>query len=115
MSKISKELEQAAAVANLTQRAAHLLRNFFLNLATQEEKDELDIWMNASEANSYLFDLLLDTNREGTGAATMHLLVKMAKKEPRKGNIIAKILGWGVVAIIVLTMIDIFIPGRTRN
>ncbi len=112
MSKISKELEQAATVANLTPRAAHLLRNFFLKLATQEEKDELDIWMNESEANSHLFDLLLDANIDGTGAGTMHLLIKKAKKEPRKRNIIFKILGWGVVAIIVLTMIDIFIPGR---
>ena len=112
MSKMSEQLKQAATYADLNPRAAELLRNFFLNTATQAEKDELDIWMMASEANDHLFNLLVEVNRFGTGAGTLHLLVKMAQKTPRKKNRVRQVFGWLVLAFLVVTVVDLVIPGR---
>jgi hypothetical protein len=81
---LSDQIKEVAAYANLSQRASTLLQRFFLKVASEEELKELDDWMHESNANDQLFDLLLDLNRDGTGAGTIRLLTTLAKKPKYK-------------------------------
>jgi hypothetical protein len=71
---------------NLTPRAAELVQRFFLDVATQADKDELDEWMNESQANETLFDLMIEANKGGSGAASFHLLMKPVKNITSETN-----------------------------
>lgn len=102
---LGDRIKEVAAYANLSQRASTLLQRFFLKVATEEELKELDDWMHESNANDQLFDLLLDLNRDGTGAGTIRLLTKLSKKEkywpglePAVKIILSFVLGFLVLA-----------------
>ena len=82
--KYNEEMSAVAGYANLTPRAAELLQKFLLELASQQDKDELDEWLNESEANERLFDLLLEKTRGGVGAGILKFLMDHTKKEPVK-------------------------------
>jgi ferric-dicitrate binding protein FerR (iron transport regulator) len=105
MITLRQQIKEMAAEADLTPQAVTLLQNFFLDMATSEEKKALDEWLHASEANDQFFDLLLEINFEGTGAGTIHLLTKLAKKQPFKISRFWKI----VIGIVVLFLLDHFI------
>ena len=83
MNTLNDQIEEVAQYANLTPEAAELLKRFFLKVTTDAENQQLDDWINECPANDQLFDLLLDLNRDGTGAATMYLLKTYTKKPKR--------------------------------
>lgn len=53
-------LERMEPIANLTPKILGYLHRYFLETASQEEKDEIDNWMHECYANDFYFDLLLD-------------------------------------------------------
>lgn len=110
MSTYKARIEALAATADFTPRAAYLLKNFFLDLATQAEKDELDIWMNESEANGEMFDLLIEVNDEGTGAGTIALLHKLGRDKTRKKFKLYKGVWIGFLVILGIATLDHFLP-----
>jgi ferric-dicitrate binding protein FerR (iron transport regulator) len=111
MTTINDQLKLAATHADLSPDAAQLLQDFFLKLATPQQKDQLDAWLNQSEANSHFFDLLLEVNREGTGASTLQVLNKYKRKPKRKVNWVKRILLYPVYAFLLLSAVDAFWPG----
>jgi hypothetical protein len=115
MSTIKQRIETVAADADLNPQAAALLNNFFLNLASQAEKNALDLWLNEREANSELFDLLLDVNKDGTGAGTMALLTLLTKKTPRKMSRFSKISWLLILLILLVVLVDYLIPIHPIN
>ncbi|ULQ51716.1 FecR domain-containing protein [Flavihumibacter fluvii] len=113
MNTLKQRIIDVGAYANVTPRAAELIQRFFLDLATQEEKDELDAWMNESQANETMFDLMIEANKGGTGPAFISVLMKVVKKAPpkpmsRRKKIILRSLG---VALVVL-LLDHFMPSH---
>ena len=80
MNTLNEQIKAVAEYANLTPRAAELLKRFFLKVTTDAENQELDDWINESPANDQFFDYLLDLNKDGTGAAYMYLLKTYTKK-----------------------------------
>jgi ferric-dicitrate binding protein FerR (iron transport regulator) len=111
MTTINDQLKLAATHADLNAESAQLLQDFFLKLATPQQKDQLDGWINQREANSHFFDLLLELNREGTGAATLQVLNQYKQKPKRKVNWIKRILLYPVYAYLLLSVVDAFLPG----
>lgn len=111
MNTLKQRIMDVGAYANVTPRAADLIQRFFLDMATQEEKDELDAWMNESQANETFFDLMIEANKGGTGPAYISVLMKVVKKAPPKPMSRRKkfILGFLLVAFVVL-MLDHFMP-----
>jgi ferric-dicitrate binding protein FerR (iron transport regulator) len=112
MNTIKQQLEYTASFADLTPRIASLLQRFFLDMATKDEELEIDEWMNASKGNESLFDLLVEVNRNGTGAGSMALLMKLAKRTPRKPSRLKKYLWLAFWVILAILFLDYFIPGH---
>lgn len=110
MTTLKDQLKLAATQADLHPEAAQLLQDFFLKLATPQQKDALDVWLNEREANSHFFDLLLELNREGTGASTLQVLNQYKRKEKRKVNWIKRILLYLLYAFLILSAVDAFLP-----
>ncbi|KIC91319.1 FecR domain-containing protein [Flavihumibacter solisilvae] len=113
MSTLKEQIKEVAKHANLTPRAADLLGRFFLKVTTDEESQELDDWMHESPANDQLFDLMLEFNKDGTGAAYLRLLNKVTKKPKVKRR-----FGVGSWILFILLgsfgifWIETFIPSR---
>jgi ferric-dicitrate binding protein FerR (iron transport regulator) len=112
MTTLKDQLKLAATQADLHPEAAQLLQDFFLKLATSQQKDQLDAWLNEREANSHFFDLLLELNREGTGAATLQVLKQYKQKQQRKKNIFNKYLSYAFVGFLLIAFVDQLIPGH---
>lgn len=112
MNTLKQQIKEVADHANLTPRVAALIQNFFLEVASQEEKDELDEWMNESPANDRFFDMMLEANKDGTGAGSLSLLRKLVKKPKPKVNRWRKYTWRTVLALFVLVLVDHFIPSR---
>ena len=110
MTTINDQLKLAATNADLNPDAAQLLQDFFLKLATPQQKDQLDAWLNQSEANSHFFDLLLELNREGTGASTLQVLQQYKRKPEQKINWVKRILLYLLYAFLILSAVDAFLP-----
>lgn len=115
MKTLKQRLEEAAVAADLNPRVSQLLRDFFLKLATQADKDELDLWLNATDANSEFFDLLLEANNEGTNTATIALIIKHTKNPARKKSWIKRIL-WGLLLLsLVILLINHLLPSHPMD
>jgi ferric-dicitrate binding protein FerR (iron transport regulator) len=112
MTNYKEEIAAVAVYANLNGRASSLLQKYFLKVATQAEKDELDEWMNESEANERLFDLLLDATCDGVGAGIIKLLYDNTKKEPVKRSRFKKWAGRVALGLLVILLADYFIPAH---
>ncbi|ULQ52141.1 FecR domain-containing protein [Flavihumibacter fluvii] len=113
MINFKEQITEVAVHANLTPRASFLLQRFFLEVATQQEKDELDEWMNESEANERLFDLLIPASRGGVGAGFIKLLNDLVKKEPPKKP--GRFKKWMIrvaIGLLVVLLIDEIIPSH---
>jgi len=110
--KYNEEMSAVAGYANLTPRAAELLQKFLLELASQQDKDELDEWLNESEANERLFDLLLEKTRGGVGAGILKFLMDHTKKEPVKKSKIKFWLNRIAIGIIIALVLDYIIPSH---
>ena len=72
-----QQIQEVAAYATITPRALELLDKFFQEIATGEEKDEIDEWLHESGANDLLFDLLLESGDWGSKSETIHMLRKL--------------------------------------
>jgi ferric-dicitrate binding protein FerR (iron transport regulator) len=84
-----------------------------LDVATQADKDELDEWMNESQANETLFDLMIEANKGGTGAASFHLLMKLVKKSPPKPmSRKKKFMLSCLLVVVVVLLLDHFMPSH---
>lgn len=115
MKTFKQRIEEAAVSADLNPRISQILRDFFLKVATQADKDELDQWLNATEANSEFFDLLLEANNEGTNTATIALIIKHTKNPARKKSWIKRIL-WGLLVFyLVLLLINHLLPSHPMD
>ena len=115
MKTFKQRMEEAAASADLNPRISQILRDFFLKLATQSDKDELDQWLNATDANSEFFDLLLEANNEGTNTATIALIIKHTKNPARKKNWLKRIL-WGLLVFsLVILLINHLLPSHPMD
>jgi len=115
MKTLKQRLEETAVSADLNPRISQILRDFFLKLATQSDKDELDLWLNATDANSEFFDLLLEANNEGTNTATIALIIKYTKKPARKKNWFKRIL-WGLLVFsLVMFLINHLLPSHPMD
>ncbi|ULQ51743.1 hypothetical protein [Flavihumibacter fluvii] len=77
---LEQQIKEVPAYANITPRAVKLLHNFFVNIATDEEKNELDGWMHESNANDCLFDLLLEFDFKPTKIETIPMLRKLLSR-----------------------------------
>ena len=111
MNTLKQRIIDVGAHANVTPRAAELIQKFFLDLATQDDKDELDAWMNESQANETMFDLMIEANKGGTGAAFLSLLMKVTKKAPRKPmSRRRKYIYRGLLVALVVLLLDHFMP-----
>lgn len=110
MTTYKARIEALAAKADFSPRAAYLLKNFFLDLTTQEEEDELDLWMNESEANGEMFDLLIEVNADGTGAGTIALLHKLGREKTKKKFKFHKGIWIGILVILGVSTLDHFLP-----
>jgi len=115
MKTLKQRLEEAAVAADLNPRVSQILRDFFLKLATQSDKDELDQWLNATDANSEFFDLLLEANNEGTNTATIALIIKYTKKPARKKSWFKRIL-WGLLVFsLVMFLLNHLLPSHPMD
>lgn len=115
MKTLKQQLEDAAVSADLNPRASQLLRDFFLKVATKADKDELDQWLNASDANSDFFDLLLEANNEGTNTAAIALIIKYTKKPIRKKSWLKRIL-WALLGFsLVMLLINHLLPSHPMD
>ncbi|GAO45386.1 hypothetical protein [Flavihumibacter petaseus] len=112
MNTLKAQIEAVAVFADLHPRAALLLQNFFLELTTEAEEEELSAWTHENVANEKLFDLFVELNAEGPGAITPHLLAKLKKKAPlpKKRRRIRKIILWTLGSMLALLIADFFIP-----
>lgn len=104
------QLKQAAMNADLSPGAAKLLQDFFLKLATPQQKEELDAWLNHSEANSYLFDLLLEFNRDGTTEGILRLLNNHQKKSKQPVIWIKRFMISGLIGFVLISLLDVVFP-----
>ncbi|MBZ5857586.1 FecR domain-containing protein [Flavihumibacter profundi] len=110
MISYKEQIEAVAPYANLNQRASAIIQHFFLEIATQEEKDELDEWLNESEANERLFDLLISATRGGVGAGIIKLINDHTKKEPKKRSRSGKIFRIAGIGLLIILAIDQLVP-----
>lgn len=107
-----QRIKEAAAKADLTPRAVNLLNSFFMEHSTKEERDELDIWMNESEANSNFFDLMVEVNMNGVGISSLALMMKLAKREPRKKSKYRRYIYIGLLVLLGIVILDQVIPSH---
>ncbi|ULQ51954.1 FecR domain-containing protein [Flavihumibacter fluvii] len=110
MISYKEQIEAVAPYANLNLRASGIIQRFFLEVATQAEKDELDEWLNESEANERLFDLLIMATRGGVGAGILKLINDLTKKEPVKRSRLKRWLGRIALGLLLLLVVDYLIP-----
>ena len=111
MNTLKQRIIDVGAYANVTPRAAELIQKFFLDLATQADKDELDAWMNESQANETMFDLMIEANKGGTGAAFISLLMKVTKKDPPKPKSrVKKYIYRSLLVVVVVLLLDEIMP-----
>ena len=73
-----------AAYATITPRAIELLDKFFQEIATGDEKNEIDEWLHESGANDLLFDLLLELGDWGSKSETIPMLRKLISQADTK-------------------------------
>lgn len=112
MSSLTEEIKAVAAYANTGPKAIELLQKYFLEVATKQDKDELDEWIEESEANERLFDLMLMVNPNGMGSGVMKMLYEIADKVPEKKS---RWKWWRnriAIAIVMLLFLDYVIPSR---
>ena len=79
MSVLTKRIERVAAKADLNQKSVKWLLAFFIGVESQEDVDNLDLWLHERKANDKFFDLMLkiDKDRLGTApVATIHNLIR---------------------------------------
>lgn len=111
MNTLKQRVIEVGAYANVTPRAADLIQRFFLDMATPAEKDELDAWLNESQANETMFDLMIEANKTGSGASFISLLRKVVKKDPPKPMSRRKKFIYGFLAVtVVVLLLDHFMP-----
>jgi hypothetical protein len=82
---VERLIKKVAPYAHITPRTMKWLKHFFLDRATQEERDEIDNWMHECEANDRLFDLLLQIKLKKSGTETVRMIKKLLKVRHAKG------------------------------
>lgn len=110
MSTLKEEIMAVAAYANTSPKATELLKKYFLDLATQADKDELDLWLQESAANEALFDLLLRLSPGGGGGGILKILIDITDKVPVKKS---RWKWWAnriAIGIALLLLLDYLIP-----
>ena len=60
MIELMQKISRATERSTYKPRIAYLLQRMHLHVATDQESEELDEWIHASEINDQLFDLFLD-------------------------------------------------------
>ena len=60
MIELMQKISRATERSTYNPRIAYLLQRMHLHVATDQESEELDEWIHASEINDQLFDLFLD-------------------------------------------------------
>jgi ferric-dicitrate binding protein FerR (iron transport regulator) len=106
MNTLKQQIIDVAAYCNITPRMATVLQRFFLEIVAKEEEKELNDWINERIEHDQLFDLLCQVNKDGTGAGTMHMLIKLANKPAIQRSRREKILKRIIQAVVVIFLWD---------